>query len=900
MMPGPPKRVERLLERLLPEAERTELIGDLNEEFAERVVSGHAIRARWWYLRHAVALLLQQRKIRAGAARVLEPPPKAWADLGADFRYGWRSLLNAPVFSSVAILSLIISYGLSTAVFSIANTVLLEPLPIATANRVVRLGVGETGRQQVILSVGGAPAPQSIPDVLLGVWMADTRTLDAAAIYGVEPQTIAFDDETMRADVSSVSSGFFTIMPVRPLSGRTLQALDWSATAPKVAVVSARLVGPRHADSAYFVGRSIAIDGVKHEVVGVLPADFEWPSRSVDVWVVDRWRPRPPGQSSQMFRTPLALGLMRADVGVDDVQREGQRHADRLTASGTRLSLISSAPPVVTVMRLKDELIQPVRPALLLLVGGTIGVLLAANVTLIGFLVGRNTARRRDLAVRQALGASGWRVVRTLLAEQAWLNAIGLCFGLGLAFLILTVLPLVAPPDLPRLDSVRLTAGSFIFGAVVATMSAFMIGAVPALRVLRGNLRMTAAEGGGAVAGSQAADLIRSRLIVTQVAVATVLLVGSVLVGRSLMTLIRIDLGYRPAGVLTFQLGTTQPSFAPSGPVTQFYEAMFARIRALPSVISVGTSNSLPLHGQPSGMYRPADPNSPQGSGAMLYTQREYVSPDYLQTLGATLVAGRFFTDSDRAGAQEVVIVNELYVRTFLSGGDPIGQAAPFGVHRPVIVGVVAPIQRAAATDAIHAVMYHPAGQTIEAVALSPGRGMGVAVRTSGDPIALAPGIRAIVDELAPGVPIHNLMSLDQRVATTYAQPRFFAIALGLFSVLALGTMVLGVYGTLAASVERRRVELGVRRALGATARDLSRLIVGQAVRLAAIGLVLGIGVAAAAATWGRSALYGITPIDANAYAGAAAGILAVVFLGAWVPLRTALRVDPARVLRSD
>ncbi len=879
-MARPPKRAQQWLDRWLPPAERVELIGDLDEEFAERAMGGSQWRASAWYWVQTLRLIRRRRHLQAPFAPARSVDRAAiWADFGGDLRYGWRSLRRAPIFSSVAILSLVVSLGLSTSVLSLARTVLLSPIDVPTASRIVRLGLDSPNERQQAVNVGAAAAPARMADVLLGAWQADTSTLEALATYDVQPKTVGLGTDTVRTDVAAVGAGFFTIFPARPEAGRLLDAADWAPASTNVALVSARLLATHDARVHTFVDRTIALDGVPFTIVGVLPIDAEWPSPTVDVWVVERWRPPSPDQARQMFRTPMVLGLMRPGVAITAVRQEGQAIAERLVNAGVRLSLISTGPPVVVVDRLEDELLRPARPALILLVAGTIGVLIAANVTLVGFLISRNVGRRRELAVREALGASAWRRVRPLVAEQVWIGAGGLLGGVALAAGAIRVLPVVAPHDLPRLAKVALDGPTLLFAILAAVASVLLVGLLPARRLTKSSPR-------------------ESRMVVVQVALATVLVVGSLLVGRSLMAMVRLDLGYDPTGVLTFQLGTRELAQVP-GQIVRTYDAILERTRQLPGVAWAGTSTALPLHGRTSGQYTlPTGPDA--ASQQPKYSTTEYLSQEYLQALGARLVAGRFFDDRDTRESQPVVIVNETYVRTFLPDVDPLGQTVARGVRRPVIVGVIAPIARSAATEAPVAAQYFPASQSIEIVTHSPSRTMGVAVRTTGDPGLLARSIRGIVAEVAPGVPLHNMMPLTERVARTYAQPRFFAIALVLFALLTLGTTVLGVYGTLAASVERRRVELGVRRALGATSTDLTRQVVGGALGRSAIGLVLGTVAAAVAATWGRSQLFGVAPLDVVSYLAAGPGILVIVWCGAWVPLRTALSVDPARTLRNE
>jgi predicted permease len=539
----------------------------------------------------------------------------------------------------------------------------------------------------------------------------------------------------------------------------------------------------------------------------------------------------------------------------------------------------------------------------MLLTLGIVGVVVAANVNLAGFLLARNTARHRDLAVRRALGASGWRIVRPLVFEQVLLAAAGAVGAILLGWWVLNALPAVAPPDLPRLSDVRLDGWSFLFAWSSAALTALVVGLMPARRLPRANLRALTAEGGLSVAGTSArAERRRSALVIVQVAMAALLLVGSALVGRSLLSMLRIDVGYEPDGVLTFQLGTNpfRPDPQP-GRLWQFYSTLTARLRAHPSVVSVGMSDALPLHGDTSrstlvvpGLTPPRVPGVTPPS-----THMESVDVGYLPTLGARLVAGRFFTADDTAGAEPVAIVNEAFAATFMPGVDPIGRIVPRGVWQLRVVGVIEPIQRAASTSPDDAALYSLLTPRQEYL-LSADSAMGIAVRTTGRPAALMPEVRAIVRELDADAPVLNMMPLGARVNATFAQPRFFAIALSVFAVLALATALVGVYGVLAASVERRRLELGVRRALGADTRDLIRLVLRRALALAAAGLAIGSVLAAAAATTGRSALHGVQPVDAASYVLTIVVVVGAVLIGAWLPIRRALRVDPAQVLRTE
>jgi predicted permease len=904
MTARPPTRPRRVLERCLSRHDRDELIGDLNEEFQERQVAWGHRRAVVWYWAQAIGLVLAKGRLTQ-ALRVPDDAPRRgpWADAAADWRLAWRSLRHARGFTLVALLSMTMSLGLATAVFSIVRTVLLQPVAVPTADRLVRLGTFtpgiDTGRHARITAVGGTPPPLMLRDIHVGAWLERRRALGPLATYEVTPATVVLGAETMRVGVAMVGPEFFDVFPVRPVAGRTLARQDAGRGTTAVTLLSERLIRQRLADPSVLIGRMLTIDERRHEIAGVLPLDFDWPLVGADVWVADRtvW---PAADMKRNFsRSTFALGLIRPGNTRDDVQREGQRIADDVHAVNPDPRATGS--PRVAVTFLADDLLAPVWPALMVLTLGTIGVVIAANVNLAAFLKARRAARHRDLAVRRALGASDWRVVRPVLFELILLGAASAVGAMLLGHWAIRALPLIAPPDLPRLASVTIDRTSLLFAWSSAALTALIVGLLPARSLRRVSLREVAGEGISAVVGTgRSAEWSRGVLVTTQIALAMLLLVGSILVGRSLHAMLTIDPGYQPEGVLTFQVAVTGARAQP-GRIWDFYTTLQSRLLSHRDVVSVGLSDALPLHGETlrstfvvPGVTPPRDIGAPAPTAHI-----EAVSAQYLQTLRARLTQGRFFSEPDVSSVEPTAIVNEAFVRAFLPDVDPVGQVLPRGVRRYSIIGVIATLKRAPSTLADD-----PAFYTLLTPQREPIMGrfstIGVAVRTTGDPDALSPVVRDVVRELAPDAPVHNLMPLDARVDRTFAQPRFFAVALTVFAALALATALIGVYGALAASVERRRLELGVRRALGATETDVARLVLRRALGLAAIGLVAGSLLAALFAAVGQSTLYGIAPLDAASYVAAAAVILIAVFGGAWLPIQRALRIDPVRVLRAE
>jgi predicted permease len=902
----PPRAAQRLLLwRLLPD-ERDELVGDLDEQFVRRAAADGPRSAGRWYWRQTLALTWGFFVHRRDAVSTAHERRRGFwmlSGVAHDCRDATRSLRSSPGFVTVALLTLAFGIGLSTAVFSFVHGVLLKPLPYPDADRLVRLvefnpssplaalGLGRPG----IEATGG-----TLGDTTIGEWTKATETLDAIVPYSTNGRNVVLPAGTELRPVAEVGDRFFDILSVTPVEGRLFQTGDAARDAADVAVVSAAFVAAID-DGRAVVGRAIQIDDTPYTIVGVAPA-LSLPEPDIDVWLPGRWRWPPPGVTRNLALSLDVIARMKPGVAVDAVQQEGERVVLNIATANPAFFEGTVAVPQVRVRRLLDDIVAPVRPALVVLSIGISLVLLAACVSLATLVLSRTTARRRDVAVRLALGASRTRVVRPLIFEQLALAAGGSALGAAVAYAVLRGIPALAPGDLPRLSDVAFDVRSLIVVSCVALVTACLVGVSPVWRLpgrRSGSWARTTGLRGRADGASP--DRLRSVLVICQIGLAAVLLVSAALVGRSLLGLLRVDPGYRADGVLTFQASPPDLWWRQEGRQTAYATEMMARIRTRPGVVAVGATSGLPFRMSVfrgtfwiAGRPRPTDPAERPVANDRIIT------PGYLDAVGTRVVRGRGFLPTDSKDAERVLLIDEVIAARHFPDQDPIGERLiSFGQREWIIVGVVAATHDVDPATAPEPKLYLPAAQLAELMGFN-GTSGGFAVRTTGDPLGLVPFIREQARALEPGWPIFSVELLRDRMRDATAQPRFYTVALGLFAALALTTAVLGVYGVLAYAVERRRLEFSVRRALGATERDVLRLVVGRGLVMAALGLAAGLASAAAGASLLRSQLFGIEPLDPASFLATAGLLGAVVVLASWWPARRAMGVSPVEALKAE
>jgi putative ABC transport system permease protein len=807
-----------------------------------------------------------------------------------DLRYGARTLLKKPGFTVVAVLTLALGIGANTAIFSVINAVLLRPLPFREPGRIVSVA-------NVDLKEGGDPFVSSWPD--FNDWRAQNQSFEKLAAFNPRDLNLAGAGEPLRLRGAMVTSELFPLLGASPQLGRGFTAEEDRPGAH--AVILGQDFWRRHFNAdPRAVGRTLDINGLSYEVVGVMPAGFEFPysAEPVELWVnagIDG-EGRAPLMAQRGNHNLSVVGRLKPGVPLAQAQSEMARIAEDLAKQypDTNTGFGARVTPYL------ESLVGDLRFALLLLLGAVGCVLLIACANVANLLLARGAARQREVAVRAALGASRWRVVRQLLTESVLLAACGGAAGLLLARWGTDSLMAFVPQSLPRAARPEVDAGVFGFTLLVSLLTGVLFGLMPAWQAAKVDLTEALKEGGRSGDGARGKRL-RGALIVAQVAVALVLLVCAGLLVNSFWRLQRVEPGFDPHNVLTFSVSLQGARYDQPQARENFYQQLLARVSALPGVTSASASTVIPLSGSNSdagfaveGV--PTDPAQPYPN----ITYLRVVRPDYFRTMNIPLREGRDFDEHDTLRSAPVVIVNETLARKYFPNQNPLGRHInpAFGVdERGIlwreIVGVVG--------DVRHASLREESGPEAYVVqAQAPWRTTNVVARTSGDPRALIPAVRREVGALDPTLPVYAAKPLEDYLATSLARPRFGAVLLAVFAVVALALTLLGLYGVMSYTVAQRTREIGVRIALGARPRDVMRLVIRQGAILTLLGIVIGAAAAFAATRLIKSFLFEVSADDGLTFAVIAGLLAAVALLACYVPARRATKVDPMVALRYE
>jgi putative ABC transport system permease protein len=794
-----------------------------------------------------------------------------------DVRYALRTMGKAPGFTAVVVLTLALGVAANTAIFSVVNALLLRPLPYPDSNRLVMVW-------QDLRARGGPIDEWATPGNYVD-WRADTRVFEGLAAMQRWAASISGDGLQASPLVGEqVTASYFDVLGVAPALGRTFTSQEDVPNAPRVAIISHDLWTSRFGGDPSVIGRTAMLSGEPHEIVGVMPAGFR-PGvlPNAVVWRPLRLNVAQPARGLVVLRVVArlrnGLSMPQAASALSALAQQLEReHPDANRAAG------------IYVVRLQDRVVGDVRPALLVLLGAVAFVLLIACVNVANLLLARASRRSREMAVRIALGAGRGRVVRQLLTESLLLAAIGGVAGIVLAQWAVSGLLAMAPPALPRMDGVRLDGTVLLFVLALIVVTGILFGLAPAWHASRGDVTPALNEGArGSTAGT--GHRTRRLLIVSEVALALMLLVGGGLLLRTFVELQHVNLGIDPSHVLT---GTVQPPRArydtPEKGVA-LYDRLLEKAAALPGVRIAALSSIVPLSGGDSDMGfaiegRPPADNPDQEP----VTWYRLVSADYFRAMGITIRSGRGFTPHQ---AEPTVLINETLARRYWPGTNPIGKRVKFSREGPwfTITGTVNDVKVRGAQAENRAEMYVPYWHLPEA-------GISLVLKASVDPESLAGPMREMVRQIDPDLPVSGIASMDTLVADSVAEPRFFASLVGVFAVLALALAAVGIYGVMSYLVAQRTGEIGVRLALGAAEKQIFRLVLGDSLRLTAIGVAVGIAGALAIGRMLRQLLFGVTAADPLTFALTVAVLTAVAVAATYVPARRAMRTDPIGALR--
>ncbi len=802
--------------------------------------------------------------------------------LHQDLRYAARDMRRNPGFTAVIIATLALGIGANAAIFTVVDAVLLRPLPYEHTERIVTLensGMGNTVSEPEFM------------DYRRGI-----AALSKLAAYTTGDATIGASGEALRARGSRVSWDFFDIMGSRPEVGRTFAPDEFSTSSKvRVTVLSHAFWQQQFAGDPRVIGRTMQINGTAVTIIGVMPAGFAFPSERTSFWTP--WRLNP---DSLWTRNNHYLALVgQLAVGATAAQAETQsRTLNRQWMHDFPETYFRDRPISSSVTPLREHVVGATRPYLFALLGAVGFVLLIACVNVANLLLARGEARRKEFAIRAALGASRARVVRQLLTESSLLAVMGSVVGVALAWFGVRALVALAPAGLPRLDQLGVDYRIVLFTALITVVTGILFGAVPAVRDTRGGATHTLRA--GRTSGHIASGRARHALVVTEVALAVIMLTGSALLVRSLIKLQAIDLGFDPSHVLTMQL-TLPPRTYNDTTADDLWRGIVERVAAMPGVEGAAFDGSLPLSGDDSDWSILVDGHVVKTIAEAPSAKPQQVTADYFKAMSIRIVRGRAFTAQDRIGSPPVALINETMAKKLWPDVDPIGHTLKmFNPSSPwvTIIGVVRDVKSRGFLGTVPPTMIFPLAQSGASAYGMPST-VTLVVRAVGDPAVLAPPVRAIVRAADARVPIAAVATMDQVVGNSIASRRFTTALLGGFAALALALAGIGIYGVIAYGVSQRTFEMGVRIALGASANAVLRLVMSDAMRMAVTGIALGLVCVPVVARLLRSLLVGVGALDVPALATVTVALLVVATCASAVPARRATAVSPTDALRN-
>ncbi|HKA90978.1 MAG TPA: ABC transporter permease, partial [Haliangiales bacterium] len=818
--------------------------------------------------------------------------PGLWCDL----RYGLRMLFKNPTFTSVAVMTLGLGIGAITAIFSVVHAVLLEPLPFPRPDELVQFYTQFPAQHFDKFWLSG-------PEYL--DLRRDARSFRSVAAYYLDGAALVAKEEPVRVPVALATHTFAETVGIAPARGRWFADYEDLPGDPTVAVISDRLWTHAFKRDPDVVGRRALVDGMPLTIVGVMPAGFAFPRADTDMWLPARINPvvSPRGNHRWTVVGRLVSGTSLASARAELATLVGAWNDAR---AGHALG--PSDHPMV-VHALKDEVIGSVRSTLWLLQIAVGLVLLIATANVSNLLLARAEARGREIAVRNALGADRARLMRQFLSESLILGVLGGIVGLVMTIWGVDLTIAMLPDGAPRAGEIRIDVTVLAFGMVAALGTSLLVGLAPMLHTRVGELGAALKEGQRSAAPPR--QRLRHALVVSEVALAVVLVIACGLVIKSFVRLQHVDPGFRPSGLVTGQIELTPKTYPRDDDVVAFFLRLEEALRVEPGVESTTLMSGLPparrINASDAAFEGYAEAKDRPVANIDFW---QFVGDDFFATLGMRLVRGRRLLPSDAADAPPVVVVNEALARKYFPGVDPVGRrlkVAPWRKDAPwqTIVGVVADVKQQGLDAPTGTEVFIPLRQARTFMGWTP-RTLYAVVRgeldsTSG-PAALAASIRGTVAKMDKSLPVAELRSMDRVMYDAVGKPRFMALLLGTFSALALVLAAIGVYGVMSYSVERRTRELGIRIALGARAAGVRRIVMAEGLRLAGIGIGLGMATAFAVnrglATKIAALLYDVKPIDPPTFAGVAAVVLAVAALACFVPAWRATRVDPMIALR--
>jgi putative ABC transport system permease protein len=808
-----------------------------------------------------------------------------------DVRYAFRMLLKRPGFTVIVVLTLALGIGANTTIFSAIDAVLLNPLPYKDPDRL--MVVWETNKQL-------GPEMWDRNEAAIGNfldWRSRNQIFDQLGALFDTSMNLTGVGEPQRIQSCVVTTNFFQVLGVQPMLGRSFVPESETPGSPFTAIISHELWQRQFGSDPNVINKSLTLNAHQVAIIGVMPPGFElqFPiTRHVDMWVpfvIDVADPDYHDRSNNFLYT---VGRLKQGVSQEQAQTEMNLIAGQLQQQYPE----TNAEKGVRVVPLHKQLVGNVESYLYMLFAAVGFLLLIACANVAGLLLARVTARHREVAIRIAVGASRWRLIRQLLTESVILSALSGSLGLLLAYGGVKLLVSLTPSEVPRLHEIGLHVPVFLWTLAISVVTGVLFGLAPAVQASRPDLNTALKESSGRNPGSFQGSGLRNLLVVSEVAVALLLLIGAGLMTKSFLRLQQVDPGFDATNVVSMNIALPTSKYREQQLQT-FYDQLFERLKNLPGVKSVAAINPLPL-----GNTNVSNRFIVEGAPFVALADRPFagtrvVTPDYFQTMSIPQLKGRSFTEQDREKTPNVIIVNEALASRYWPNQDPIGKRLGFFEEDPgkqewrEIVGVVGNVRSKALEIEVMPEAYFPYRQV-------PENFMNLVVRTASDPVSMVPAIRSQVLSVDKDQPVSDIMTMEQRVAKSVAAKRFVMSLLGAFSILALGLAAVGIYGIMAYLVTQRTQEIGVRMALGAQKRDVLRLVVGKGMALAVVGTAIGLIASLALTRLMRSLLFEVTPTDWLTFVIVSGVLLMVSLLACYIPARRATKVDPLVALRYE